>query len=267
MRAITSSANPSFRRWLALANSPRAIRESGVTLAEGAHLIQSALAVDWPIEGILMRRGSGRDARILRLLASLEQRSTPAFELAASLYDRLAPVERGVGIMAIVATHAVASRLDAGGDALFIDGLQDPGNAGALVRVAAAAGVKRVLSGVGTTALWSPKALRAGQGAHFSVGIAESVPFTRLRQETDVVWIGTASHDAEPLWESTLPDTPIGWMVGAEGRGLSGEARAACTKTVRIPIDPLVESLNVVAAAAVCLFERNRQRRRSLSSK
>ena len=76
------------------------------------------------------------------------------------------------------------------------------------------------------------------------------------------VWATVAMYsdlDGEPLWQASLPAGPVGWIFGAEGAGLSAQARAVCTRRVSIPIDSAVESLNVAAAAAVCLFERRRR--------
>ncbi len=258
MKSIASEANPRFRAWLRLAASPRQIRLAGRTLAEGVHVIEAARAAAHPIEALLVRRGAQGEA-IEKLQAQLAGSGVDCYELAAPLFDRLSPVERGAGLIAVigVAYGPVPHKL--GADALYLDGVQDPGNVGALLRVAAAAGVRHVLAGPGTAALWAPKVVRAGQGAHFGLVLHEAVAAADLRRALPGPWFGADAHAATSLWEATLPAAPIGWLFGAEGRGLSPGARAACDAYVAIPMESAVESLNVVSAAAVCLFERRRR--------
>jgi TrmH family RNA methyltransferase len=257
VRAISSAANPRFRAWLALATSARAVREQKRTLAEGVHLAQAVRAHRWPVESVLLRRGVVQP-QVLAEAESIATQGCTVFELAADLYDRLAPVQHGCGLLLVVPTAEATAPLPAG-DAIFLDGIQDPGNAGALVRVAAAAGVTHVLAGDGTAALWSPRALRAGQGGHFAVLIAESVAVGALRDRFPGPWIGATARQAESLWQAALPPGPLGWMFGAEGQGLSDQALGVCVQRLKIPLEPTVESLNVVSAAAVCLFERRRR--------
>lgn len=254
MKHIASSANPQYKAWLKLARDPRAVRQQGMTLAEGAHLAEASLAAGASIAGVLLRAGSDsrqRDALLARLA------HLPAAELAASLFDAFGLVEHGIGLALVLRVPTQATgRLD--GDALYLDGVQEPGNAGALLRVAAAAGVRHVLAAPATTALWSPKVLRGAQGAHFLLDLRENIAADQL-SAVGGCWIATTPAGAESLWQSALPPGPIGWVVGSEGRGVSPAALAACTRRVAIPLAPGVESLNVATAAAVCLFERRRR--------
>ncbi len=258
MKSITSAANPSYRGWLRLTRSPRAIRESGCTLAEGTHLVQCALDTYQNAEALLVRRGRhAREAQ--QLIDACAARGIASFELAATLYDRLAPVEHGIGIALVIDVPQAVAPAASAGDVVYLDGIQDPGNAGALVRVAAAAGIGHVLAAPSTVALWSPKVLRGGQGAHFRVAIIEGVDPATLRQRHPGTWIAANAHEAPSLWSVALPHGPVGWIFGAEGHGVSPAALAACDLRVTIPVDAATESLNVAAAAAVCLFERRRR--------
>ncbi len=258
MKSITSAANPSYRGWLRLTRLPRAMRESGCTLAEGTHLVQCALNTHQIAEALLVRRGRlAREAQ--HLIDAWAARGTASFELAATLYDRLAPVEHGAGIALVICVPQVPVQVASAGDVVYLDGIQDPGNAGALVRVAAAAGIEHVLAAPSTVALWSPKVLRGGQGAHFRVAIVEGVDPATLRRKRPGMWIAATAHDAPSLWSVALPHGPVGWIFGAEGHGVSPAALAACDLRVTIPVNAATESLNVAAAAAVCLFERRRR--------
>jgi TrmH family RNA methyltransferase len=258
MNRIDSAANPRYRAWLKLATQARQVRAQRLTLAEGAHLAQAWLDAGAAIDTVLLRAGADTVARDA-LLPALASRA-PVVELAATLYDALGLVEHGIGLTLVVPVPAPPAPPPPGdaGDALYLDGVQDPGNVGALLRVAAAAGVRRVLASALTAALWAPKVLRAAQGAHLALALHEPVSAEDLPRWAPH-WIGTAL-DGAPLWQATWPAGPVGWIVGAEGGGMSAATRAACAQTVRIPIARDVESLNVAAAAAVCLFERQRRR-------
>jgi TrmH family RNA methyltransferase len=256
MKSIRSAANPTFRDWLKLATHPRQVRAQRLTLAEGAHVCEALLEARWPLHAAIVRAGAGggeRDA----LLARLGAAGVPLFELAAALYDALGLVEYGIGLAVVLSVPAPATAALTG-DALYLDGLQDPGNVGALLRVAAAAGVRHVLASGQTAALWAPKVMRAAQGAHLRLDLREQVDVASLTASS-LHWIGTDLSAGTSLWDARWPATAVGWVVGAEGQGATAEALAACRQRVRIPLARGVESLNVATAAAVCLFERSRR--------
>lgn len=258
MRVIASAANPAYRGWLRLATQPRAVREEQRTLAEGVHLIEAALACDAHIDAVLVRGvTASTSAPVQELLVPLAARA-PVYQLAAALYDRLALVEHGIGVAIVIATQGRAEA-ESEGDAVYLDGVQDPGNVGALLRVAAAAGVARVLASASCAVLWTPKVLRAAQGAHFRLELRENVAAAELRRAFNGVLVGTTLRAADSLWSVALPPAPVCWLFGSEGQGLSVAAQAVCDATVTIPLDAAVESLNVATAAAVCLFERRRR--------
>lgn len=256
MKAITSADNTSFKRWRRLAESPRDVRRSGRTLAEGVHLAQAVFEAGHPVESVLARRGGiGREAR--RWIDRFSAAGVAAYELPAALFDQISCVDHGAGV-ALVIPIAPAAPL-APDNTLFIDGVQDPGNTGALLRVAAAAGLRNVLAGVGSVSLWSPKVMRGAQGAHFRLNLREEVDAALLSELLPIPWVGAVAHGGEPLWGAPLEAPALGWVIGGEGAGISPAAAAACGRMVTIPVARGVESLNVAAAAAVCLFERNRR--------
>lgn len=258
MKAISSAANPTFRAWLRLATHPRAARRLGSALAEGLHLAQAALDTQTPIEAVLLRQGA-RSAEADRLADLALATGAAGYELAAHLFERVAPVEHGAGLMLVVAVAVHPLPVAAQHDLLYLDGIQDPGNVGTLLRTAAAAGIPEVLASPATAALWAPKTLRAGQGAHFRLRLHEQVAAQGLPATLAGPWFGADAHRAESLWTTAMPAGALGWVFGAEGTGLSRAAQAVCRRRVSIPIDSSAESLNVAAAAAVCLFERRRR--------
>ncbi len=257
MKSITSEANAHFRHWLRIASAGRGARAAGQTLAEGVHLAQAALAAGVQVEAIVLRRGA-RHPQIDAVLQACGA-AVPSWELGAALYDRIAPVEQGLGLMLVVPVAAAALPRTVAADMVYLDGVQDPGNVGALIRTAAAAGVRHVLASEGTAALWSPKVLRAAMGAHFRVDLHERVLPAQLPGVLDGEWVVAVAHGAPSLWQGHLAVPALGWIFGAEGSGPTQQAQAIARRRFCIPANSAVESLNVGAAAAVCLFERLRQ--------
>jgi len=256
MKTITSSANHAYRAWLRLATQPRQVRVQRRTLAEGAHLARAWLDARRPIEAVLVAGADGSAERD-GLIAELSARA-PVYALSPSLFNALGLVEHGIGLALVVPTpEPVSGALS--GDALYLDGVQDPGNVGALLRVAAAAGVRHVLASPATAVLWAPRVLRAAQGAHLLLDLREGESPSAMANSS-IHWIGTALTTQQTLWDLALPaDAPVGWVVGAEGQGACAEALSACASVTRIPLAAGIESLNVATAAAVCLFERQRR--------
>ncbi len=140
--------------------------------------------------------------------------------------------------------------------AVVLDRVQDPGNAGSILRSAAAFGVPQVLALKGTVALWSPKVLRAGMGAHFGLRLLEGLGPEAL-DDLQVPLVATSSHAGVLLPAAPLP-SPCAWVLGHEGQGVAAGLLARCALQVRIPQPGGEESLNVAAAAAVCLYESAR---------
>jgi RNA methyltransferase, TrmH family len=261
-RRITSRDNTLLRELADLAHSSRARRRTRRTFLEGIHLCEAYL------ERHALAPGDG-DAWLAvateSALAHPEvQRLVQRFRLepvvlADPLWAALTTVENGVGVALSVRTPAppLPARLD--GDAVYLDRIQDPGNVGAILRTCAAAGVPRVVSSPGTAFCWSPKVLRAAMGAHFHLSIHESVPWGEVAPRLAVEAVGTRAADAGSIHRADLL-APRMWLFGNEGEGLSGEPAAAADRWLAIPQRPGVESLNVAAAVAVCLFEQLRQR-------
>ncbi len=134
---------------------------------------------------------------------------------------------------------------------VILDRVQDAGNVGSILRSAAAFGFKQVLALKGTAALWSPKVLRAGMGAHFGLQLIEAVEHDALKV-LSVPLVVTSSHQGQYLHQQTLPQ-PCAWVLGHEGQGVSEALMARAIRSVRIAQPGGEESLNVAAAAAICL--------------
>ena len=154
--------------------------------------------------------------------------------------------------------HAAGQVLTPGLDSVVLDRLQDAGNVGTILRSAAALGFRQILAIKGTAALWSPKVLRAGMGAHFGLRLIEGLATEDL-SALQVPLIATSSYAGSQLHQIKLP-SPCAWVMGHEGQGVQEGLMQRCSLTVGIPQPGGEESLNVGAAAAICLYESARQR-------
>lgn len=257
MKFITSPDNPFVKRLRHLATSARERRKLGATLLDGVHLVEAALAADFPVQGLIVSEQGMANAEIASILAQYPD--LPATHLTDAVFAGISPVDTPSGLLAMAALPEAPATPDFRTSAVVLDGVQEPGNLGAIVRTAAAAGIGDVLLTLGCTQAWSPRALRAGMGGHFRVRIHERVDVAALLNGFDGSVLATGLGEAsQSLYTMSLVE-PVIWLFGAEGAGLSEELAALATAMVRIPMPGAVESLNVGAAAAVCLFEQRRQ--------
>lgn len=258
MKIITSSDNLRFRGLLKLAQSSRERRSAGLSLLDGIHLVAAyAEHVGTPAEIVLSRSGA-ESAEVRILLAA--QGIDDALLLSDALFRQLSSVATPTGIMAVVPTPRVAAPDRLTGSSVWLEDIQDPGNVGSILRSAAAAGIDTVCLSRHAVHAWSPRVLRAGMGAHFALRIIEGVDLQALAGVYSGVIVATAVNHGVPVFSADLTGD-VALLFGNEGAGLSPDLAALARQTVHIPMPGRVESLNVGAAAAVCLFERVRQLR------
>ncbi len=258
MKTITSADNPRYRALLKLAQSSRERRTAGLSILDGIHLVAAyAQHVGAPSEIVLSRSGA-ENAEVMQLLPSLGSGSP--LLLTDVLFRELSSVTTPTGILAVVPTPRVAMPGRLAGASVWLEDIQDPGNLGSILRTAAAAAIPTVCLSARSVHAWSPRVLRAGMGAHFSVQIIESADLQQLAQGYAGRIIATAAGRGTPVFDARL-DGEVALLFGNEGAGLSAAAIALAHETVQIPLPGEAESLNVGAAAAVCLFERVRQMR------
>jgi TrmH family RNA methyltransferase len=259
MKEIRSRDNPAVKQLHALASSAQARRRQGLTLLDGPHLIAAALDAGLELaEVVVSQTGLGRP-EISALLARCA--ALPVSLLTDVLFAHASPVDTPSGMLAVLPLpEAPGPARLAGADVVVLDGVQDAGNVGAVLRCAAAAGVSDVLLTEGCAQAWSPRVLRAAMGAHFHLRIFERADLAaQLGGYTGQILATTLGPASTSVFEREL-SAPTAWLFGAEGQGLSAAADALACARVFIPMTAAVESLNVAAAAAVCLFEQRRQR-------
>ncbi|HEY6134038.1 MAG TPA: RNA methyltransferase [Rubrivivax sp.] len=251
-RRISSRDNALLQRVRKLVRDPGAYRQLGEVWLEGEHLCNALEA---------------RGGRAAHALIAETAWARPALAgLAATAYDVVVvpdklfgdlsalPSPAGIGFL-----HALpaAPSVDAGLASIVLDRVQDAGNVGSILRSASALGVRQVLALQGTAGLWSAKVLRAGMGAQFGMRLVEGLRLPDL-DALAIPWVATSPHAAAALPEAVLP-SPCVWVFGHEGQGAAAELIARCALTVRIPQPGGEESLNVAAAAAICLYESARR--------
>jgi TrmH family RNA methyltransferase len=251
---ITSRSNPLLVRLKKLADDGAAYRRDGLVLLEGEHLCAAWRARPDPSVAHAIVSEAAWDEPRLRALA--ETAAEVAVVSGAALAS-LGTLESPAAIAFMVALPDAGTVLPAV-PTVVLDRVQDPGNAGGLLRSAAAFGFGQAIALTGTAALWSPKALRAGMGAHFGLHLVEGADAATLAALA-VPLFATSSHAAERVDAFAL-SWPCAWVFGHEGQGVSADVAARCRAVLRVPQPGGQESLNVAAAAAICLYESARQR-------
>ncbi len=258
MKAITSRDNPLYKRLKALAGSTHQQRRSAHALLEGFHLASAYLDVAGQPETCVVTEGALRHEEARAIVSRIDAQRVVT--LPDALFGQLSNVVHGVGILLLVEKIDVPLPDRVTQTCVVLDGVQDAGNVGSILRSAAAAGVSHVFCAPGTAYAWSSKVLRSGMGAHFLLEIHEDVEAGALIERLDVPVTITDSHGARAIYDCDLSG-PHAWVFGNEGAGVSQPWRDAVTHRVTIPQPGGMESLNVAAAAAVCLFEQCRQQR------
>lgn len=259
MKQITSRDNALYKELKLLATSSQARRKAGRTLLDGVHLCEAFLQqVGMPVFCVVSEDFLAHQ-EVEVLVDCCEKGRVQCLLLPDSLYQALSQVENGIGVLFVVDTPTAVMPERLKHSAVLLDNLQDPGNLGSILRSAAAAGIEYVFCSQGTAFAWSPKVLRAGMGAHFILKIFENVDLASLIRKAGVPVLATSSHAEKQLYEIDL-GLPVAWLFGHEGQGVSDELLAMATHRVAIPHLGAIESLNVAASAAVCLFEQVRQK-------
>ena len=258
MKHIVSRDNPHFKALKKLCQSGRERRKTGRTLLDGMHLIESYVQHFGMPEEIVVSESGVKNQEIVRFIES-RTASDAVSMLADALFDDLAVVETPSGIMAIVVQPRCARGLNQEIDSVLLDGIQDPGNLGSILRSAAAAGFRQILLSSDCAQAWSSKALRAAMGAHFQLDIHESGDLPTFLSGYRGQAVLTALDASATLYSLNLKK-PVAWVFGNEGQGIRPEVSESVRQQIRIPMPGATESLNVAAAAAICLFETVRQR-------
>lgn len=242
---VHSRDNATVKLLRRLAAHNQAYRKQGQCWLEGDHLCRAALA-------------RGRTPALAVFAESCWPASQDEWGAGISrvlvvpdaLFGEFSPLESPARMGFVLDLPAPGAAL-AGVPTVVLDRVQDAGNVGSILRSAAAFGFAQVLSLRGSAALWSPKVLRAGMGAHFGLHLVEGLALPDL-SGLGVPLLATSSHQGAWLHGQVLP-WPCAWAFGHEGQGVGEELARLATHWCRIAQPGGEESLNVAAAAAICL--------------
>lgn len=268
MKTLSSRQNPLYRQWLA--QQKRSPRHSEMIALEGSHLCLSWLAHRGPPRYALFAQESLDEPEMAQLLAELEH-STNVIAMPIDLIAGLSTLVTAPPVIFMVDTPSEPEAPAIESNCVLLDEVQDPGNVGTILRTALAAGITEVFTSSGTAACWSPKVLRAGQGAQFALRMYESVDLPTLIQANRTkptplpVMVTSLAPEARELFQTRLPANAI-WVFGHEGAGVSAAITALADHLIYIAqASGAVQSLNVASAAAICLFEQRRQQQAGLN--
>ena len=258
MKRIVSADNPRFKALLKLAESSRERKKHGLSVLDGTHLVAAYREhVGLPRELVISDTGAS-NPEVATLVATMAP--VAPLVLSDALFHQLSTVATPTGVLATVETPrppVAPAHINA---CIMLEDIQDPGNLGSLLRSAAAAGIEHIFLSRSSVHAWSPRVLRAGMGAHFMVRIYEQCDLQALAREFSGRVVATSHRAGKTVFDVDLTGQ-VAIVFGNEGTGLSAELTAAADAVVAIPMPGRAESLNIAAAAAVCLFERVRQQR------
>lgn len=245
---ITSLKNPKVTTWKSLKDR-KGRKETGCFLVEGRKMVEEAVASAFPVEAILVdadRQGE------FTLPAGLPAYSMPGHVLAAVCDTKTPQGIAAVVRMAEVELHGM--RLVA------MDGVQDPGNVGTIIRTADAAGFDGVILTSQCADVFSPKVLRATMGSVFRMGIrvTDDLPGLLTRMVQEGASVLSSQLDGEPFYQRSPLNKRFVLVIGSEGNGVTDEVKAIATHKVKLPMRGGAESLNAAVAAGIMMYELTR---------
>jgi TrmH family RNA methyltransferase len=249
VRSVTvlrSRDNPRVRRWAKLVRDSSLRRTEGRAIIEGAHLLAAMLEQGLrPICVFATANGLERNEALV-----VKAKAGPVV-LSESVFRAIADADNPPGIAAEIEIPEIKTKSLT--QCVFLEGVQDPSNVGAILRTAAAFGVGEVVLDRGCADVWSPKALRAGMGGHFRLSLRISGDLGAELERFKGTCVCTVPRGGVPLRQADLGGR-LGWVFGAEGQGVSPALQERAALRITIPTAPGTESINVAAAAAICLY-------------
>ena len=257
MKSIRSRDNAQYKELVRLARSARARREAGTIVLEGVHLVEAYLE---RFGATPLRMFVKQSRQQHPEIAALAARSGSVMLLDDNLFARAAPVQAPAGILALADRPSVHATGRTGGFDVLLETVQDPGNVGAILRSAAAAGARAAHLSSDCADPWSPKALRGGMGAQFVFPVHQHADLSAAASGLGIRLIACVADAPISLFDADLRG-PAGFIIGGEGAGISDALLKQAHQLLCIPMSEGIESLNAAAAASVIFFERFRQSR------
>jgi len=240
--------------------------ELGLFIVEGVRLVEEAAHSNWLVETCIYTTEALQQERVQELIRKLTAKNCRMIQVSTMIYDKITDTQEPQGIMAIVQKHTyqLSAVLACGGKPFFVvlDGLQDPGNVGTIIRTAAAAGCTGVFLTKGCTDVFANKVVRGTMGSIFHVPIFEGMTHSEIIScfATHKIEMLATSLESSNLYFTVDFNQSIAVVFGNEGNGVSCQLLEHSQDRLYIPLLGRVESLNVAASAAVILYEVVRQR-------
>jgi RNA methyltransferase, TrmH family len=250
---ITSRQNPRFKSLAKLISSARDLRAEGLCVLEGEHLISQFVASGLPLETLIVTS----DFAHKNAFMANEVLQIPVAHIGA--FSELISPQNVIALAKIPQNPPIPAAQLVPFSVLILEKIQDPSNVGALLRTAAAMGVREAWLSEGCAYAWSQKTLRASQGAQCNLVVRENIELlSELAKFNGEICVTTLA-ESTPLSNAKLSAARIAFVMGNEGEGVSEAVLKLASTRVRIPMHAGVESLNVGAAAAIVLYEWQRQ--------
>lgn len=255
---ITSNQNQQVKLVRRLMSSTRERHGTGLAVFEGIHLADSLLTVNYKYKLVVVAESALQNQEIIDILSRVDSSSIQI--LKNSVFQSLSKIQPNVGIIVLAEIDKKQPPSSINRDAILLDDVQDAGNLGTILRTCVAVGIDDVYLSTKSASAWSPKSLRAGMGAQLSLNIYENVTPTDVISKSTVESVATSLASSVNLYQANLL-APRLWVFGNEGQGVSQSVLESVDLRLKIPqTTSTVESLNVSASVAICLYEQYRQR-------
>ena len=246
---ITSLKNAKVTTWKSLKDR-KGRKETGCFLVEGRKMVEEALASAFPVDAILVDADRAAEFSLPGHI--------PVFIMPSHVLAAVCDTKTPQGIAAVVRMAGVqltGSRLVA------MDGVQDPGNVGTIIRTADAAGFDGVILSTQCADVFSPKVLRATMGSIFRMGIrvTDDLPGVLAQMVKEGASVLSSQLDGEPFYQRSPLNERFVLVIGSEGNGVTDEVKAVATHKVKLPMRGGAESLNAAVAAGIMMYELTRE--------
>jgi RNA methyltransferase, TrmH family len=258
-KIIDSKQNASYKYFKKIATKKNFRKEKNKTILVGPHIINTFLKAKKDVECFIRdeKKESFEIDEIIKSNSNIE-----IYDLKHGLFLELSDLNSSNGLIALIGIPIEEVIEIKKGLNLFIDGIQDPGNLGSILRTAEAAGINSVYLSKSSAELWSPKTLRGSQGAQVNLKCYENQELLTLCDQVSLP-IYSLSMSGNSLYDDDMPEDLI-LILGSEGGGINAEIISKSSKSISIPMQGSIESLNVGAAAGIFIYEYFRRYRSNI---
>lgn len=266
MKEIITSSQNKFIKMVASLKEKKYRDELNLFVVEGFRLVEEAIQSNWQLEACIYIEEAKEESRIQELLNVLESNNCRIVEVSNDIFGKITDVKQPQGIMAIMkkCEYHLDDFLASVEKPFFVvlDGVQDPGNVGTIIRTAAAAGCTGIILTKGCADVFAAKVVRASMGSLFHVPLFENIIREELvdsLRKCGIALFSTSLESSSNYFKIDF-NKPVAVVFGNEGNGVSQQLLEESEERLHIPLLGNVESLNVAASAAVILYEALRQR-------